>query len=386
MGLQLIFADSFAHYDQAGVGIGKWDVPGGKIETDPSHVRTGPQSLHISAANAPSLTNRLRSTGFSYCVLGFAWQTSSLAGETICQCVESSSGDVQIYLVQNADGSLSLWSGAPDTLLATSAPGTITTGVFWYIELSVYLDSYLQQPQVIVTVTSSPGGVATEVINVIPVTTSQGGFNEWSFIGPAGDAWLADVYVLGQWDGNGDPQAVMGAPKWYGLNVPVADGLDYVSYNTVGKTTCFNESVPPLYPQCDSIPQDEALYLTESDHNPIGQPSWVVAGQAFDVSSVGVPAGSIIAAVQEVVLLDAGAGTNANVTAVSGFVGYDGGSYPANFTTMGIGDGLGLSSGQMLAWSYFLFAATQNPVTAADWDLAEFGAGLQFGVLFGEPS
>ena len=385
MGLQLIFADSFAHYDQAGVAIGKWDVPKGKIETDPSHVRTGTQSLHISTADAPSLTNRLGGSGFGYCVIGFAWETSTLGGERIFQCVESGSGDVQIFLVQNADGSLSLWSGTPDTLLATSAPGTITPNVFWYIELSVYLPGYVQDPQVIVTVTSSPGGIANEVINVIPVVTSQGGFNELDFIGPA-DAWLADVYVMGFWDGNPDPQAVLGAPKWYGLNVPVADGVDYVAFNTVGKTTCFNESVPPYYPQCNSIPQNEGLYLSQSDDNPIGQPSWVVAGQAFDVSGVGIPAGSIIAAVQEVLLVEAAAGTNANETGFAGLTGYDGGSYPDDFRTFGIAFSFALLSGQSAPWTYLLFCATQNPVTSAPWLLTDFGAGLQFGVLMGQPA
>jgi hypothetical protein len=383
MGLSLIFADSFAHYDQAGLAIGKWDVPGGTIETSGAHVRTGPQSLRITAGNAPSLTTRLQNSGYGYCTIGFAWQTSSLAGETIFHLIDSGSGDLQLYLVQNADGSLSLWSGTPDTLLATSAPGTITVGPFWYIEISVVLNIGFQTPQAILTVTSSPGGIANTVINFSPVPTSQGDFDTLAFIGPAGDAWLADVYVLGQWDGSGDPQAIIGAPKIYGLNVPVADGLDFVGFNTAGKITCFDGSVPPLYPQCNSIPQNEALYLTETDNNP-GSPGWIVAAQAFGVDAVGVPAGSTIAAVQEVFLLEAGAGDNTNYTAPGGWVGYSGHAAPDYYSSGG--NYLSIAPNTTVPYAFFLMPLLQNPVTLADWVLTDFGAGgLQFGVYLGQP-
>jgi hypothetical protein len=379
MGLQLIFADSFAHYNQAGVAFFKWDVPGGTIETSAPHVRTGPQSLRISAGNAPSL----KISGYGYCTIGFAWQTSTLAGETIFQLIDSGSGDLQLYLVQNADGSLSLWSGTPDTLLGTSAPGTITVGPFWCIELSVVLNSGFQVPQAILTVTSSPGGIANTVINFSPVPTSQGDFDTLAFIGPAGDAWLADVYVLGQWDGNDNPQAIIGAPKIYGLNVPTADGLDFVSTNTVGKTTCFNASAPPYYPQCNTIPEDESLYLTETDNNPLGA-SWIAAAQAFGVSAVGVPPGSTIAAVQEVFLLEAGAGANLNDTAPGVLIGYAGQTFPDYFE--GYTGPLSLSSGQTVGWRFYLQGFVQNPVTSADWVLTDFGTGLQFGVYLGQPA
>jgi hypothetical protein len=227
MGLQLLFADSFAHYDTSAIGL-KWDTAGGSIDTSPAHVRTGPQSLKIQAGNSPGLSNRLQNAGFAYCTLGWAWQTQSLAGETIVKLIDSGSGDLQIFLVQNADGSLSLWSGTPNTLLATSAAGTITVGPFWYIEMAVILRALYQTPQVIVTVTSSPGGVANQVINFTGVPISQGHWDTLEWVGPSGAnfAWIADFYALGRWDGSGDPLSVLGAPKIYGLNVPSGDGLD----------------------------------------------------------------------------------------------------------------------------------------------------------------
>ena len=77
--MDLQFADSFAHYDNAGIPL-KWDSAGGSIETGSTHLRMGgPQSLRIQAGDSPSKNL----CGSRYTVTGFAWQTEVLSGEVI---------------------------------------------------------------------------------------------------------------------------------------------------------------------------------------------------------------------------------------------------------------------------------------------------------------
>jgi len=102
---------------------------------------------------------------------------------------------------------------------------------------------------------------------------------------------------------------------------------------------------------------------------------------AFGVDAVGVPAGSTIAAVQEVFLLEAGAGDNTNYTAPGGWVGYSGHAAPDYYSSGG--NYLSIAPNTTVPYAFFLMPLLQNPVTLADWVLTDFGAGgLQFGSIW----
>jgi len=49
MGVTLVFADSFAHYNNTAL---KWSTGGGVFESNLAHVRTGPHSLRIQSGNS----------------------------------------------------------------------------------------------------------------------------------------------------------------------------------------------------------------------------------------------------------------------------------------------------------------------------------------------
>jgi hypothetical protein len=271
--------------------------------------------------------------GTGYAVVGFGWQTDTLAGETICSLIDSGSGDTQLYIVQNADGSLSLWSGLGPTLLGTSPAGTITAGVFWYIELNTQLLlGYVGPVQAILTVTTNaaPGqGIATQVLNVTNFATSQQSWDTLTWGGPVAPhhAWVADFYCMAVWDGFDDPLSVLGAPKIFGQCVPQADGLDYVVSNTIGKTEAFPGTGAPWWSQVNGIPQSTAAPIFETDES-VSSPGtiggWIDCGQGFQFDVSSVPVGSVVAAVQATILYAATAGDNRNQSALAVLLHYTG--------------------------------------------------------------
>jgi hypothetical protein len=302
MGLTLQFADSFAHYNQSGLPL-KWSIAGGTI--DNTVARTGPQSLKIQSTGASPNVKIGDFFGASYNVVGFGWRTSSLAGETIVELYEAATTNVQLYLVQNANGSISLFSGSAG-LLGTSPAGTLTLNTWWYIEINTFVNG---SSQCIVTVTSSPGGVAKQVINVSGFSTPDGSFDSIVFVGPGGAnfGWIADFYAA-TWDHAGtNPFVTFGAPKIYGLCPPTADSSGYVGYNTVGKTIPFPGNPAPFWSQVNTIPQNTNIGMYETDNNPGGL-GWIVCGQFFDFDlSAVVPPNSSIVAAQLVALVAAAA-------------------------------------------------------------------------------
>ena len=383
--LTTIFADSFAHYNQAGIPL-KWDSAGGAIETNPAHVRTGPQSLRIQAGSSP-LKSGLGGNGYS--VIGFAWQTDTLAGETICSLVDSGSGHVQVFLVQNANGSISLWQGAGGpTLIGTTAAGVLTTGVFWYIEISINLNSSF--PITCLLTVTSPLGVASQALSETGFSTSQSSWDTLTWGGPVAPnhAWVADFYNQSLWDSAGNPLAVMGAPQIYGLSVPVSDGLDLVAFNTIGKTIAFPGTAAPWWPQVNEIPQSTAAPIFETDQS-VNSPGtiggWIVCGQAFVFSPSGIPA-TPIGAVQVVILYAASAGDNANENSF-GCIQHQS-SDPPNFFQVVAGTGIGLNAGQSKPFAFYEFPFDLNPFTSAPFTLSQFvgSNALQFGPYIGEPA
>jgi hypothetical protein len=375
MGLQLKFADSFAHYNDTSL---KWSSGGGAFETNLAHVRTGPQSLRIQAGNAPSILNfnfpadalAFAIQPFASFTLGFAWQTQSLAGEIMVELwdianLAPSPAERQFFLVQNANGSISVRTGSGlGTVIGTTAAGVLTIGPWWYIELTVDMNG----ATLVLTVTDA-ANLAVVALNVSGFATSQGIIDSLLWGGPSGanSAWIADFYFA-FWDTLAP--STLGAPKIYGLPVPITpDGFGRL--NNAPDASPFNVSAPPYFSQVNTIPQNTGVFIAREDVAGFF-PFTIGQGFVYDVSQI--PGGSVVAAVQACHLWSMGHDTDGNVPAPSPFMGYTGG---------GIGDFAFGSLKAGLVDSPFLyvpFPFDQNPVSAAPWVLAEFSGPTAFQV------
>lgn len=378
MGQQLFFADSFSHYDNTGIPQ-KWDSAGGFLDT--SVTRTGPQSLRISLGSSPQKLL----TVAGYFVTGFAWRTSILAGETICTMTDSSSGDIQLKFIQNADGSISAFNTL-NVLIAQSAAGVLTTGTFWYIEIAGNLNTGIDVTQLVITVTSSPGGIAAVAINATGFTTSQQSWNTFDFGGPAGPnhAWVADFYHQSIWNGAGSPLAVLGAPKIYGLNVPISDGLDHVAFNNIGKTEAFDGTAPPWFSQVDEIPQSTLAPIFETDTQGSTFVGFIACGQCFTFDVSSVPGGSTVAAVVLTQLFGAEGGDNGNNSFLGGLLHKTGD--PSNHFYDDPGVALALAPGDTFAFHFLQICLPSNPISHAPWNVSDLSGAqaMQLGPFCGQ--
>jgi hypothetical protein len=319
------FADGFGHYDTAGIPL-KWSTSGGSIDTTAGKTRTNGRSLKIQAGSSPTLVPNGNQgsggkgiAGNGPSIIGFAWQTQTLAGETILQLQEYSSGDIQIKMVQNSDGSISLFNGLLGQLIGKSSAGILTTNAFYYLELMVNLNpfSFLDVTQAVLTITPDATHVAQQVINVTGFSSSQFSFNALLWGGPASPnfAWVADFYNQSQWTGEGDVTAVIGAPKIYDC-VPKADGLDFVNPGETNppQTIAFPGTAAPWWNQINEIPENTAAPIFETiGVNSVMSPVWAIVGQGFIFDVSAIPAGSTIAAVQVVNMFGAASGSIPNI-------------------------------------------------------------------------
>jgi hypothetical protein len=392
MGLNLGFADSFAHYDSAGIPL-KWDSAGGSIETGSTHLRMGgPQSLRIQKGDSPS--KLLAANG--YTVTGFAWQTEVLSGEVIFEqwavaLVYPSPPERQLFLIQNSDGSISLWSGndPTPTLIATSAPGVLTVDTWWYIEFSSEL-GLMGTPQCAVTITDATGN-SVQVINTSGFTTTELSFDTLLWGGPTTPnyAWIDSFYFLSVWDGLGDPTVGLGAPKIYGQCIPISDGVPYAGGFNPTQPVPFPDTGPPWFSLVNSIPQDTSTFMLENQVIVDGVESgWPIQGRGFPVDVSGVPVGSPIAAVQLSILYSfMGGETIAFQGSPGHMIGYTGQSGP-DFSR-GSGNSVYASIPNIvIPFRFWCFGFILNPQTGLPWDLTEFtgSTALQFGPWVGEPS
>jgi len=190
--MSLLWSDSFANYDTATIGD-MWTTPGGAIVA--THVRTGTQSLRIQAGDAPSLTDISTINGLQEATLGAAFYFEALNGD-LFTLVDGA--DRQVFLTLNPDGSITASTGTIPTVLGTTAPGVITAGTFWYIELQTLIDTGLTG-YVKVQVTNLGTNVSTVVLNLTGIATSSTSiqFTGFSLGGPAGPdfAYVNDLYL-----------------------------------------------------------------------------------------------------------------------------------------------------------------------------------------------
>lgn len=395
MGVTLVFADSFAHYNDTAL---KWSTGGGVFDTTPARVRTGPQSLRIQAGNSPSINNfefPVDTAGGAFgfvttlnqFAVGFAWQTQSLAGETVCELWTKLAGGQlsvplvpaqrQFLLVQNANGSISIFTGndPTPTLIGTTAAGVLTVGPFWYIELSVDMVGNA----LLLTVTNA-SGVASVVLTASGYTTSQPNIDALLWGGPSGgnSAWVADFYV-GAWDGIGPAvPTVIGAPKIYGLSVPKADGQERLATQPGVTLPPFDVTAAPFWPQVSAIPQNTASFM-ERDPYLGNYPAPFGQGFEFDVSSV--PIASTVAALQiNMLISEAEAGVGQGVPIASVLRAFTGDPLPP----FDSGVKNGIVNGPFL---FYPFPFNLNPSSGAPWTVAEFSGptAMQLGPFFSLP-
>jgi hypothetical protein len=352
----------------------------------------GPQSLRIQKGDSPS--KLLFANG--YTVTGFAWQTEALSGEVIFEqwaiaLVDPAPPERQLFLIQNADGSISLWSGndPTPTLITTSAPGVLTVDTWWYIELSSEL-GLMGTPQCAVTITDAAGN-PVQVINTSGFTTTELSFDTLLWGGPTtpNHAWIDSFYFLAVWDGLGDPTAVLGAPKIYGQCVPILDGVPYAGGFNPPQPIPFPDTGPPWFSLVNSIPQDTSTFMLENEVIVVGvEQGWPIQGRGFPVDVSGVPVGSPIAALQLSILYSFMGGETVAFQGAPGYmIGYTG-QLSSTFSRVGGGVVLADVPNIVIPFRFNEFGFILNPKTGLAWDLTEFTGltALQFGPWVGEPS
>jgi hypothetical protein len=316
-----VFADSFAHYDTAGLAL-KYSTVGGSIQNNPAHVRTiqpAPalsQSLQIQAGDAPTIINLQcpADTTATYSgppqyynfAVGMAYQTGALNG-TIFKLwrnlnIAPSPPELLLYLVLNADGSLSLFTDG-GTLLGSSAAGLITVGPFYYITFSADIAGFSESTFATVNVINLSTLVGSDVISVTGFVLADTFVDEFDFGGPVGPdyAWVNDFYFQDLSDGSTVPLF----PNIYAV-APNADGtaLNIWDFITIGSWQPVGSSHIALV---NPIPQDESQgiqWLATPRYAP-SPPNFInEVGETYYFDVSGLPDGRPIQCIQSVFLME----------------------------------------------------------------------------------
>jgi hypothetical protein len=115
----------------------------------------------------------------------------------------------EIRLSVNANGSLTL-SRDTGAILGTSAAGILTTGRFWYVELSAYVSASDPAAAITVRVTELPTLVSTVVLTVVGInSTASEGVDAVALGGPAASNWWVNDFYNGA-NANGNFVGLLG--------------------------------------------------------------------------------------------------------------------------------------------------------------------------------
>jgi hypothetical protein len=378
------FCDSFAHYDTEGIPL-KYSTAGGSIQNNLAHVRTGFRSLEIQAGDAPSILNfalppdvtQTYSTAptFEYFALGFAYQADALNG-TIFTLKRNLSifptpAETLLYLVLNADGSLSLFTDG-GTLLGSSAVGVITANTFYYITLSADLSGVSGGTFATVNITDA-ALVSTDVIAVTGFTLADTLVDEFDFGGPGGSdhAWVNDFYFQSLFGGTTIPLA----PHIYAC-LPNGDGTPLTAVWDNVIAAIWEPLSMAHFPLIDSVPQDETqgLQFPASPQYAPSPPNFITfVSQTFDFDCTALPNGQPIHAIQAVLLTEYDqqipgvAVSSIEVAIQDSSSGNIDGTYNAFNTAVGQAFLFGLSQMPLDIFG--------NPWTVADWKAGRWQAG-----------
>jgi hypothetical protein len=301
-----VFCDSFAHYDTAGIPL-KYSTAGGAIENNPAHIRTGPQSLRIQSGDAPSIINfklpadttvvySAYPPQYSNFAVGVAYQAGALNGNVVELWLNlnlaPAPAERQLFIRLNANGSVSLMTGAA-TVLATSAAGVVTAGAFYYYTLTADLVA----DTAVLNVTDSLLH-STDVISISGFATSRQHVDSVVFGGPAGPdhGWVNDFYFQDLSDASSPPFA----PNIYAV-VPTSDGTplawDWIlfgSWQPVGS---------PHFGLVNPVPENEAQGIHWDDGYGPTPPFFINrCAETYLFGCAGLPSGRLIQGIQSVFL------------------------------------------------------------------------------------
>jgi hypothetical protein len=289
--------DPFSSYNTVTIGD-VWTTPGGAIVS--THVRNGPTalrptSLRIQNGDAPQLTNTdnlsFYAGGFTEAYIGMAYYTEDLSGAifgTFLSTAGGGSPDLQVFLQVNSDGSITASTGSPPTVLGTTAPGIISTGTFWYIELGVICDPTGATGVVEIHVTNLTTNVTSTVLNLSGIATAllNIGWDGLVMGGPTGPhyAYVNDLYVTSD-NFLGPVQLFYFSPVAAGarspLLSPLPDGIGWAPGAPNGNYALVNE-VPP-----DGGSTEITFSVAGTFHNGTAADAYV-----YDVSAM--PTGTIL--------------------------------------------------------------------------------------------
>lgn len=252
--MALVFIDSFAHWStDSGLGILQKYSSGDNslcsTNTDPAFIRTGTQSLQVSSeafGTAPTIhfSNRITMTA------GVAWLCNSSLSEGGAFFEFYNLSDNDAYVVNfNEDGSV--YFSVNGVQEAISAPGIISSGNFYYVELQCTFEKLGAFEVRVNTVPVLAGNIT---VNNIDATGAETFFIPGSaFL----DIFYNDLYVL---DSTGSHNTTfLGAVQIWAIYP--------------------DENETPL----DWTPLSGTNFSEVNQHPPPGDSAYVSAGTAGDI-------------------------------------------------------------------------------------------------------
>lgn len=144
--MALLFMDGFDHLSVAQLTVGKWDTGSGiSIETTIVQYSTG-QSIQ-DAANG--YVEKSFGSNLAAGCLGVGYRCAALAGANPIFILYDGT-TIQMGLIRNSNGSLSVCRGTSATVLGTSATGLISANTWYYIELKWKINDSISSGDVVV--------------------------------------------------------------------------------------------------------------------------------------------------------------------------------------------------------------------------------------------
>lgn len=341
--MALLFCDGFDHYDTAHLSE-KWDAAISTIGNTTLVSSPGRNTGHtyngfLSLPNGNMLLKAFPNS--TTLTAGFAFNPSSRVAQEICSFGDQSVNQVAMYLTSS--GQLQVKNGF-NTVLGTTAAGTISAGAYAYIEWQVVFSATTGSVTLRVNGTS-----VLSVTNVVTVKSADAYANTLTLFGTGDGGGSAafrydDVYLC---DANGTLNTSFLGNVCVTLAIPNGNGR-FANWSRTGGTVSGNYTAVNEIP-----PNDNTSYVASST---------VAQADSYAVSSIGTV--TSIAAVQIV----ASARKNTSGTRVLG-IGF--GSSSLDY----------FDAGHSLSSNYGMHRWTidGNPLTNAAWAATDF-ASAQIGL------
>jgi hypothetical protein len=290
--------------------------------------------MEINSGFNAALQKWFTVTGGDTCVIGVALKFPSAYDCTILQIYDSSSP--QITLNENSDGSLDVFRGDNATLLGATAPGTMSTGTWYFVELKVLfhqsagtVDLYVNGANVLSLTSQDTCATANESWNGFTLRVSAAGTNRVEY---------DDLYVL---DGTG------------GVNDDVRGDCRVKALfpDGAGNYSEFTPSAGSNFQNVDEAEPDDDTTYNES--TAIGQKD------SFTFDDL---AGGLTAAIYGVQASISGKKDDAGPITINSFVRISGTDYDGDAHYIG------------LAYQCWLHLWDQNPETVGNWSVSDINS------------